>query len=421
MKLLCTVSIGNRNLPSLNINHKKRHVKSTLALCKKTKSTEFCLIHFTEQNKLGTKYEIKENIKAVLTKFLNEGKTTIQFKVPAHDLYIQADTIQLKGFLHLLRNALEKKVVGIELQKYSSMTVQPVKKMAPTKLTITSRSDYPIKGLPRTLEELHINDIQRCSLDRGILNLIKLKILDLSNNCIEYLPEEFCNLPSLSVLNISQNNFYKSSPKQWSWLCGNVAKNLKLLNVSNNQLKFLPDQLVKLHALISLHVDNNEIKFFPSGIGNLRNLRIVTSSNNQISTLPGSVKKWRLQTLDLSNNNFDPNFQCNPAAIFPKPLPVCSLKELAAKKVLSLRLSYSSLTLPRTVIHFLNLAKYCTCGKACFSIYIKHIHMLLLSSITECFSMSSEVSMYVPIECYFCSLKCFGTANYKRSSLSVIR
>lgn len=421
MKLLCSVSIGNRNLSTTNINPKRRHVKSTLALCKKLKSDEFCLIHFTDQNKNGTRYEIKDNILNVLTKFVNEGKTTIQFKVPAHDLYIQADTIQLKGFLHLLRNALEKKVSGIEMNKYSSLMVQHAKKVAPTKLVIGRRSDYPIRGLPRTLEELRINDIQRYSLDRGILNLIKLKILDLSNNCIECLPEEFCNLPCLNELNISKNQFYKSSPKQWSWICGNIAKNLKLLNVSHNRLKFLPEQLVKLHSLISLHVDNNELKMFPSGIGNLKNLRIVTASNNRISSLPGSVKKWKLQHLDLSNNSFDPNYQSNPAAIFPKPLPVCMLKELAARKVLYEQLFYSPLTLPRTVIHFMDLAKYCTCGKACFSVYISHTHMLSLSSITQSFSISLEHLIYVPIECYFCSLKCFGTANYKRPFYFVTR
>lgn len=419
MKLLCTISIVNRNLSSLNVNPKKKHAKSTLALCKKSKSSEFCIIHFTEQNKLGTRYDITDNINAVLTKFLNEGKTTIQFKVPAHDLYIQADTIQLKGFLHLLRNAIEKKPTGVQLQKYSSMAVQPAKKIAPTKLTIMKRSDYPIKGLPRTLEELHINDIQKSSLGRGILNLVKLKHLDLSNNCMEYLPDDISNLPCLNELNISRNDFYKSSPKQWSWLSGKLIKNLKLLNVSDNHLKFLPDQLIKLDALISLHIDNNEIKLLPSGIGNLRNLRILSASNNRLTTLPGTVRMWHLKNLDLSNNNFDRNSQQKPPHVSPKTVPMCSLKELAARRVLSLRLYYSPLTLPRTVIHFLNMAKYCVCGYACFTIFIRQIKMLLVSSITECVSMSSEDLFFVPIEYDFCSFKCFNHVNYRRSCLVV--
>lgn len=413
MKLLCTVSIGNRALPTLNINSKRKHVKSTIALCKNPKSNEHCLIHFTAQNKTGNKYDIKDNISSVLTKFISEGKTTIQFKSPPHDLYIQADTIQLKGFLHLLRSAIEKKTPLNQIG-FSSMSVTPAKKVAPKKLVITKRSEYPLKGFPRTLEALYINDIERCSLDKGILNLIKLKLLNLSNNCIEFLPEEFSTLPSLTELNISHNNFFKSSPKQWCWLGGNLSKNLKLLNVSDNHLKFLPDEIVTLHSLITLNVDNNEIKLFPSGVGNLRYLKIITASNNQISSLPSTAKKWKLESLDLSGNTFDPNYENNPAALFPKQLGICSLKELTARKVLYARLYFSPCILPRTVIHFLNVAKYCVCGKACFYNYIRHPHMLSLAAISQTFTVSSADLLYVPIDCYFCSIRCSGIANYRR-------
>lgn len=413
MKIVCNVSVGNRILPGVAINPKRRHVKSTLALCKKPKSETYCIILFSSQNKHGTKYEVNGNILKVLTRFLDEGKTTIQFKEPPHDLYIQTDSIQLKGFLHLLKRVLEGKILPNEVT-LSSMTATPVsnKNIAPTKLTIKNRSEYPMKGFPRTLEELHINDIKRCSLDRGILNLKKLKILDLSNNCIEYLPEEINQLPSLSELNLSFNEFSKSSPKQWNWMGEKLSNTLKLLNLSNNELKYLPEQLVKLHNLITLRVDFNQLKSLPSGIGNLMNLRVFTASNNQLSSLPGSVKKWHLEQLDLSNNTFNLNQQSNPSSVLPKPLPISSLKEYAARKVLLNRLPYSPSVLPLTLIKYLDLAKYCVCGLACFDIYFKHTHMLLLSSVSHSFSVSAGL-IYVPIDCYFCSLKCFTTANYR--------
>lgn len=421
MRLVCNVSVGNRALATLNVHSKRKHIKSTLALCKKPKSEDFCIIYFSAQNKSGTKYEIKDNITNVLTKFVNEGKATIQFKKPAHDFYIQSDTIQLKGFLHLLKRAIERKISDKELT-YSSMSVTAVstKNMAPTKLCIQKRSDYPLKGFPRTLEVLEINNIQRCSLDRGILNLIKLKSLDLSNNSIECLPEEFSNLPNLTKLDLSNNNFGKSSPRQWSWLSGNVANTLQYFAITSNHLKFLPDQIIKLHSLVTLNVDHNEIKTFPSGIGNLRNLRALSASNNLISSVPGSAKKWRLDILDLSNNRFDPTYQSSPASKLPKPLPVLSLKEYAAIKVLQERLPFTPLTLPRTVIQFLNVAKYCVCGRACFGVYFIQTHMLLLSSVTQKLCTSYEDLAYVPMVCYFCSIKCFGKANYKRNSNPVI-
>lgn len=419
MKLSCSVSVGNRLLPALAINSNRKHVKSTLALCKHPKAANYCLILFSSQCKNGTKYEIK-SISKILTRFLNEGKTTIQFHEPPHDLYIQADAVLLKSFLHLLKRVLENKISDKELT-CSSMSVTPTPvKPVPKKLVIQSRSDYPLKGFPRTLEILHINNIRRCSLDRGILQLTKLKLLDLSHNCIENLPVELSNLPNLSEFNISYNELGKSTLKQWTWLGGRLSKTLKLLNLSNNNLNYLPHQLVKLHALISLCVDHNQLKSLPSGIGSLKHLRVLTASNNHISILPGSARKWRLQNLDLSNNHFDPNQQSNPAAIFPKPLPICSLKEYAARRVLQLQLAYSPEVLPRTVIDYLDYAKYCVCGNACFNIYIRQPHMLLLTTVAQTFSVSSDGLIYVPVDCYFCSLKCFGSAHYNRIRQPII-
>lgn len=240
MKLVCSVSIGNRILPTLSIKSNKKYIKSTLALCKHPKSAEYYIIHFSAQNKNGTKYDVKGNISKVLTRFISDGKATIQFSTPPHDLYIQADCIQLKGFLYLLKRVLENKLSEKELI-CSSMSVSPtpVKNVAPTKLLIKKRSDYPKKGFPRTLEILYINDVCRCSLDLGILQLTKLRLLDLSQNVIEFLPSELNNLPNLSELNMSWNKLGRGSSKQWSWLGGNLSRTLRLLNLSNNDLEFL--------------------------------------------------------------------------------------------------------------------------------------------------------------------------------------
>lgn len=110
MRIVCTVAIGNRNLSCHNLKLQNRHVKSTLALCKHPKNeNEFSLILFTTQNKNGTKYKLTNNVKTILTKFINDGKATIQLKEPPVDFYVQADQIQLKGFLMLMKRALEGK------------------------------------------------------------------------------------------------------------------------------------------------------------------------------------------------------------------------------------------------------------------------------------------------------------------------
>lgn len=418
MKISCTVTVATRNLQPLllqhlNLNSRAKHSNSTLAICKHPKKNEFYVIHFSSKNKTGKKYEVTDNVLDIKLRFMLEGKVTIQFKEPAHDLYIQADSKILKPFVYLLRKAIEKKPVDF-LEGYSGMSVTAVKNVAPKKLVIANRGNYPSKGLPRTLEELHINQINRHSLDRGILKLINLKILDLSHNCIECIPVELSNMPCLQELDLSHNNLFKSAPKQWSWLSGNLANNLKSFNISHNQLRFLPDELIDLHSLVCLHVEENEIKMLPSGIGNLRHLKIFHASKNRLLLLPGSFKNLKLQTLDLADNRFDDYCQCNAPVYLPKLVSVYTLKELAARKVLHFRLPYTPGTLPATLIRYLRLANYCVCGKACMNSEIIHTQKLPLNSIAQSFQVSARDVMYVSIECYYCSVKCFRDSNKRR-------
>lgn len=246
-----------------------------------------------------------------------------------------------------------------------------------------------------------------------ILLLNKLKVLNLSHNTLCYLPEELNKLPNLKELNLSHNRLSESTPKQWQWLGNCLSKSLILLDLSYNELRYIPDQIVKLQNLATLHLSHNLLQTLPAGIGSLRNLKIFSASNNALTILPGSVKKLKLQSIDVSNNDF-PQSIPNGAGIFPKTLQACSLKEYAAKKVLSCRIPYPKGTLPLTVIDFLDYAKYCVCGKACFSIYLRQPHNLLLSTISETINAVAGDSVYVPIDCYFCSLKCFRSVFHNR-------
>ncbi|KAF5308180.1 hypothetical protein FQR65_LT06360 [Abscondita terminalis] len=322
------------------LNRKGKHASSTLALSKNPKSTNYFILLISAQYKNGNRYELK-NIDKILTRFVNEGKATLQFNSPPHNLYIQADPILLKSFLHLLKRAVENKLSEKEQIVFNMSSTPTAVKPAVKRLVILQRSDYPTKGFPRTIEILHINNIKRSALDRGILQLSKLRLLDVSHNNIEYLPKELNNLPALNELNISHNEFGKGTLKQWDWIDGNLCKTLKVLDVSNNMMNFIPNSVTKLQSLISLRLDNNLIQSLPSGICNLKHLKFFTASNNLISVLPGSIKKLRLQNLDLSNNNFQATLHSNPAAIFPKPLPIRTLKEYAARRVLYLQLPYS--------------------------------------------------------------------------------
>lgn len=102
--------------------------------------------------------QVKGNILKVFSKFLNEGKTTISFSVPAHDLMIKADDIiQLKSFLNSIRMVLQGKQLSKGAGGLSTLNSNIKTHRPKTKLVITSKSDYPVlEGFPRTLLQLHV-------------------------------------------------------------------------------------------------------------------------------------------------------------------------------------------------------------------------------------------------------------------------
>lgn len=97
----------------------------------------------------------------MFVKFVNEGKATIRFKEPEHDLAIKCDSLQLKGFLKTLKLGLDG-IHSHQLSKLNTCNLQ-TKKLKPikTKLKITAKEDYPVlEGFQRTLESLTVsNDV----------------------------------------------------------------------------------------------------------------------------------------------------------------------------------------------------------------------------------------------------------------------
>lgn len=94
----------------------------------------------------------------MFVKFVNEGKATIRFKEPEHDLAIKCDSLQLKGFLKTLKLGLDG-IHSHQLSKLNTCILQ-TKKLKPikTKLKITAKEDYPVlEGFQRTLESLTVS------------------------------------------------------------------------------------------------------------------------------------------------------------------------------------------------------------------------------------------------------------------------
>jgi hypothetical protein len=82
--------------------------------------------------------------------------------------------------------------------------------------------------------------------------------------------------------------------------------NLEELNISHNRLSgALPAEIRKLTKLKVLKANNNQFTGIPAEIGQLSELRVIDFSNNQLTGLPyelGNLKN--LQTIDLSGNAY---------------------------------------------------------------------------------------------------------------------
>ena len=243
----------------------------------------------------------------------------------------QGDPVQVKGFLGVIRMSHQgqglDKVKLTNLAPVSAKTADNLK----TKLTISKKQDYPITtNFPYSLESLVVQNCKLKRFDSRMLKLRHLRRLDLEDNCIAAIPDNIDDLENLAELKLSSNKI-TDLPRG---LClGKLKDKLTLLDLSNNQLKFLRPWILEMKALVTLKVDNNEILGLPVQFGTLSNLKILTAANNKIKKLPGTFQMLRLDTLDLFGNPFDAISESLPVKTQGFP----TLQELAARFIIKNR------------------------------------------------------------------------------------
>ncbi|KAI9279604.1 hypothetical protein BY458DRAFT_502283 [Sporodiniella umbellata] len=100
---------------------------------------------------------------------------------------------------------------------------------------------------------------QLTALPESVTNMVRLEELDVSNNQLEQLPDDFV-IPSLISLNVSHNHL-DSIPKSIA-----QCYHLKSLNVSKNHLTSLPSDLIHLRSLELFDVSENLLCIMPAEI-----------------------------------------------------------------------------------------------------------------------------------------------------------
>ncbi|XP_058871613.1 leucine-rich repeat and calponin homology domain-containing protein 4-like isoform X1 [Acipenser ruthenus] len=164
-------------------------------------------------------------------------------------------------------------------------------------------SNRKLREFPSAARNCDLSDITQADLSKNRLSelpeelcqLISLETLNMYHNCARSIPDSIGNLQALSYLNISRNQLTFLP----AYLC---HLPLKVLIASNNKLSALPDNIEAMGNLRQLDVSCNEIQSLPPQIGSLESLRDLSVRRNNITVLPDELSELPLVRLDFSCN-----------------------------------------------------------------------------------------------------------------------
>lgn len=208
----------------------------------------------------------------------------------------------------------------------------------------------------QTLEQLfsgELKGIKHLKLSSDIISFPKeildladsLEILDLSNNWLSKLPENFSDLKKLKIAFFSDNSF-TTFPKVLAD-CPNLTMigfksnkinhipenafpvNLQWLILTNNQITEIPKSIGNCNKLQKVAFAGNRIKVLPSEMANCKNLELLRISANQLTEFPHWLLSLpKLSWLAVAGNPF------NKTKHVKDELPLIDWNELTLKEVL---------------------------------------------------------------------------------------
>jgi len=156
------------------------------------------------------------------------------------------------------------------------------------------------------------NDIVQALITQETVRLENRKIVELDFSGfdleLEEFPKSVLKLKNLKMLALT-GNYFKVIPENISDL-----GLLKELWLDNNEISHLPDSICETMVLEKMEVNGNKINILPENIGNLTSLKVLGLARNEITELPESFYNLKsLETLSLADNRLEslPKSFCN--------------------------------------------------------------------------------------------------------------
>jgi len=264
---------------------------------------------------MSTTFPVKKAVKQI-SNFRNDFKysTDVILNIPEkikklkphlEKLEISAPRIEEEHNLYQLVNL---KFLTLSLSNLTTVSSQIV---LLTNLQKLDLSHNRICNVPKTifniskLTYLNLNGNQIDCINYDIKKLVNLNILLLNSNDIKHITIALLQLPNLTTLDLSHNQI--NGDILYTFHNDKIINNqLRCLYLQMNQLKKVPEILLKTKRLRELKLDHNAItSFSQSVVGYLDDLEVLTLSYNKIdSSFVQTISNLtNLRFLNLSNNS----------------------------------------------------------------------------------------------------------------------
>ncbi|WP_281613658.1 hypothetical protein [Flammeovirga sp. SubArs3] len=123
--------------------------------------------------------------------------------------------------------------------------------------------------------------------------------IDMSNQGVESISQQYHEYPHLIALNLSHNNI-----SELENITGNNSYLLSL-DIGHNELRHIPSSIQNCTYLYDLNLSHNNIKSLPDQITTLSHLAYLNLRGNRLHSLPKNIQHLKsLKVLDLSLNQF---------------------------------------------------------------------------------------------------------------------
>ncbi|PKG73896.1 protein kinase [Shewanella sp. Choline-02u-19] len=187
-----------------------------------------------------------------------------------------------------------------------------------------------IFSLADTLEVLDLSDNQLTELPNDFARLQQLKRLFLTNNKFEQIPTVIAACPRLEMISFKSNKLRAVAqgalPLQTRWLI-----------LTDNQITSLPDDMGSLHQLQKLALAGNKLSALPASMANCSHLALARISANHFTQFPDWLFQLpKLAWLALSGNPLTKEGEGAPisAKLQSQPMQTVALTDIQLGQVI---------------------------------------------------------------------------------------